>query len=234
MITVIVPVFNEENTIGKILLQIINLKVKKQIIVIDDASYDRTLLEIQKIKKKFKNIKIIRHKKNQGKGSAIRSAQKHISGDITIIQDADLEYSPKDYLKLIKPILKKKSLVVYGSRFLNLKYKKKKIFISKLRIIANILLTKLSNFINNQNLTDAHTCYKVFESKFFKSFIIQERRFGFCPEITTKISNKKIKIIEIPIWYNGRSHSDGKKISFLDGIRAIYCILKYKFYGIKK
>ena len=234
MITVIVPVFNEENTIRKILLKIINLKVKKQIIVIDDPSHDKTSFEIQKIKKKFKNIKIIRHKKNQGKGSAIRSAQKHILGDITIIQDADLEYSPQDYLKLIKPILQKKSLVVYGSRFLNMRYKKKKIFISKLRIIANILLTKLSNFINNQNLTDAHTCYKVFESKFFKSFNLQEKRFGFCPEITTKISNNKIKIIEIPIWYNGRSHSDGKKISFLDGIRAIYCILKYKFYGIKK
>ena len=229
MITVIVPVFNEENTIRLILLKILKLKVKKQIIVVDDASFDNTLLEIIKIKKNFDNIFLIRHKKNLGKGASIKSAQKHILGDITIIQDADLEYSPNDYKKLIKPIIEKKTLVVYGSRFLNDKFKKKKIFTSKFRIFANMFLTKLSNIFNNQKLTDAHTCYKVLDSKFFKSIKIQEKRFGFCPEITTKIANKKILIIEIPIWYKGRTHYEGKKISFLDGIRAIYCLLKYKY-----
>ena len=229
MITVIVPVFNEENTIRLILLKILKLKVKKQIIVVDDASFDNTLLEIIKIKKNFDNIFLIRHKKNLGKGASIKSAQKHILGDITIIQDADLEYSPNDYKKLIKPIIEKKTLVVYGSRFLNDKFKKKKIFTSKFRIFANMFLTKLSNIFNNQKLTDAHTCYKVLDSKFFKSIKIQEKRFGFCPEITTKIANKKKIIIEIPIWYKGRSHYEGKKISFLDGIRAIYCLLKYKY-----
>ena len=229
MITVIVPVFNEENTIRLILLKILKLKVKKQIIVVDDASFDNTLLEINKIKKNFDNIFLIRHKKNLGKGASIKSAQKHILGDITIIQDADLEYSPNDYKKLIKPIKKKKTLVVYGSKFLKDKFKKKKIFTSKFRIFANMFLTKLSNIFNNQKLTDAHTCYKVLDSKFFKSIKIQEKRFGFCPEITTKIANKKIIIIEIPIWYKGRTHYEGKKISFLDGIRAIYCLLKYKY-----
>ena len=232
MITVIVPVFNEENTIRLILLKILKLKVKKQIIVVDDASFDNTLLEINKIKKNFDNIFLIRHKKNLGKGASIKSAQKHILGDITIIQDADLEYSPNDYKKLIKPIIEKKTLVVYGSRFLNDKFKKKKIFTSKFRIFANMFLTKLSNIFNNQKLTDAHTCYKVLDSKFFKSIKIQEKRFGFCPEITTKIANKKKIIIEIPIWYKGRSHYEGKKISFLDGIRAIYCLLKYKYLWI--
>ena len=229
MITVIVPVFNEENTIRLILLKILRLKVKKQIIVVDDASFDNSLLEINKIKKNFDNIFLIRHKKNLGKGASIKSAQKHILGDITIIQDADLEYSPNDYKKLIKPIIEKKTLVVYGSRFLNAKFKQKKIFTSKFRIFANMFLTKLSNIFNNQKLTDAHTCYKVLDSKFFKSIKIQEKRFGFCPEITTKIANKKKIIIEIPIWYKGRSHYEGKKISFLDGIRAIYCLLKYKY-----
>ena len=229
MITVIVPVFNEEKTIRLILLKILKLKVKKQIIVVDDASFDNTLLEVNKIKKNFNNILYIRHKKNLGKGASIKSAQKHILGDITIIQDADLEYSPNDYNKLIKPIIEKKTLVVYGSRFLNDKFKEKKIFTSKFRIFANMFLTKLSNIFNNQNLTDAHTCYKVLDSKFFKSIKLQEKRFGFCPEITTKIANKKEIIIEIPIWYKGRSHYEGKKISFLDGIRAIYCLLRYKY-----
>lgn len=234
MITIIVPVFNEKNTVKKILLKILKLRIKKQIIVIDDASYDGTFLEIKKIQKKFKNILLIRHNQNQGKGAAIKSAQKYISGEITIIQDADLEYSPNDYFNLIRPIRKKKVTVVYGSRLLNSNFKKKKIFTSNLRIFANIFLTKLSNIINNQNLTDAHTCYKVFDSKLFKGLKLEEKRFGFCPEITTKIANRKIKIIEVPIWYNGRSHTDGKKISFLDGIRAVYCIIRYKFYENRK
>lgn len=128
MITIIVPVFNEKNTVKKILLKILKLKIKKQIIVIDDASFDGTFLEIKKIQKNFKNILLIRHNQNQGKGAAIKSAQKYISGEITIIQDADLEYSPNDYFKLIRPIIKKKVSVVYGSRLLNNNFKKKKNF----------------------------------------------------------------------------------------------------------
>lgn len=229
MITIIVPVFNEESTIKEILVKILKLKVKKQIIIVDDASNDGTMKKIIKVKKKYKNILLIKHKKNLGKGAAIKNAQKFIKGKITIIQDADLEYDPNDYLKLIKPIKQNKTLVVYGSRFLNKKFKQNKIFTSNFRVFANILLTKISNIINNQKLTDAHTCYKVFESKLFKSLKLKEQRFGFCPEVTTKIANRKINIIELPIWYSGRSHQDGKKISFLDGLRALYCLLKYKF-----
>jgi len=229
MITIIVPVFNEESTINEILLKILKLKRKKQIIIIDDASHDGTTRKIINIKKKYKNILLIKHKKNLGKGSAIKSAQKFIKGKITIIQDADLEYDPNDYLKLIQPIEKKKTLVVYGSRFLNKKFKQNKIFTSNFRVFANLVLTKISNIINNQKLTDAHTCYKVFDSKLFKSLKLEEKRFGFCPEVTTKIASRDINIIELPIWYNGRSHKDGKKISFLDGVRALYCLLKYKF-----
>ncbi len=229
MITIIIPVFNEENTINKILFKILKLKIKKQIIIVDDASDDGTIGKIINIKKKYKNILLIKHKKNLGKGSAIRNAQKFIKGKITIIQDADLEYNPGDYLKLIKPIEQKKTLVAYGSRFLNKKFKRNKIFTSEFRIFANMTLTIISNIINKQKLTDAHTCYKVFDSKLFKSIKLEEKRFGFCPEVTTKIANRKINIMELPIWYNGRSHKDGKKISFLDGVRALYCLLKYKF-----
>lgn len=229
MLTIIVPVFNEESTINEILLKILKLKIKKQIIIVDDASHDGTVKKIINIKKKHKNILLIKHKKNLGKGSAIKNAQKFVKGQITIIQDADLEYEPKDYIKLIQPIKQNKSLVVYGSRFLNKKFKQNKIFTSNFRVFANIVLTRISNIINNQNLTDAHTCYKVFDSKLFKSIKLEEKRFGFCPEVTTKIANLNVDIIELPIWYNGRSHKDGKKISFLDGVRALYCLIKYKF-----
>jgi len=229
MLTIIVPVFNEESTINEIIVKVLKLKIKKQIIIVDDASHDETVKKIINIKKKHKNILLIKHKKNLGKGSAIKNAQKFVKGKITIIQDADLEYEPRDYLKLIKPIKQNKTLVVYGSRFLNKKFKQNKIFISNFRVFANIVLTKISNIINNQKLTDAHTCYKVFDSKLFKSIKLEEKRFGFCPEVTTKIANLNVDIIELPIWYNGRSHKDGKKISFLDGVRALYCLIKYKF-----
>ena len=191
MITIIVPVFNEESTIKEILVKILKLKVKKQIIIVDDASNDGTMKKIIKVKKKYKNILLIKHKKNLGKGAAIKNAQKFIKGKITIIQDADLEYDPNDYLKLIKPIKQNKTLVVYGSRFLNKKFKQNKIFTSNFRVFANILLTKISNIINNQKLTDAHTCYKVFESKLFKSLKLKEQDLDFVQRSQLKLQIEK-------------------------------------------
>jgi len=227
-VSVIIPAYNEENTIKKILERIKSIKINKQIIVINDGSKDNTLKILNKNQKKYFDI-LINLKINKGKGNAIRKGLKKAKGDIIIIQDADLEYNPKDYYNLIKPIIRNKTNVVYGSRVLN---KSKRLissnFTNRLRILANYLLTLFSNLINNQNLTDAHTCYKVFKRDLVPKLSLQEDGFSFCPEITTKLSNLKEKIIEIPISYKGREYNEGKKIKFTDGVAAILTILKYK------
>ena len=230
LISIIIPCYNEKNTILKILNKVKNQKINKQIIVIDDSSTDGTTNILKKNFKK-KGFKLISHKKNLGKGAAIKSAKKYIKGDIVIIQDADLEYDPKDYRKLILPIIKKKTKVVYGSRVLNKKKYSNRNFSSKFRVFANYILTLISNYINSQKLTDAHTCYKVFDAKLFKKIKLQENDFSFCPEITTKVSNLKEKILEVPIKYKGRSYEKGKKIQFKDGFFALKTLLKHKYFN---
>ena len=229
-LTVIIPVFNEINSIEQLLIKVLNSKIDKQIIVVDDYSSDGTReLLINKFKDKMD--KIIFHQKNLGKGAAIKSAQKYIIGKYTIIQDADLEYDPADYPILINEAIKNKFKVVYGSRVLNKNmYTNTKNFSHKIRIWGNIFLTFLSNKINNQKLTDAHTCYKLFDSALFKSINLQENDFSFCPEITTKLSNKNIIIKEVPINYKGRTYDEGKKIKSSDGLKAIFVLFKYKFF----
>ena len=229
-LSILIPVYNEIRTIEKIIQKVKEQEIKKiQIIVVDDGSTDGTKEFLKK--SLYKKVdKIIYHKKNKGKGAAIRSAQKKIIGDIVIIQDADLEYDPKDYKKLIEPIILGHASVVYGSRVLKKKRYNSKSFISLYRIFFNHMLTILSNILNNQKLTDAHTCYKVFDSKLFKQINLQENGFAFCPEITTKISNLNIDIIELPIAYKGRSYKQGKKISYKDGVEAIISIIKYKYF----
>ena len=231
MLTIIVPVFNEKRFVRTLLKKLISLKgLKKQIIVVDDGSSDGTDLILHKEFKKNKHInKILFHKKNRGKGAAIKTAQKFIKGEYVAIQDADLEYFPKDLVKIYKFINKKKLDVVYGSRVLKKnKYQNTKNFTHLIRIWGNIFLTFISNIINNQKLTDAHTCYKVFKSNIFKKIDLNEKGFAFCPEVTTKLSNMKYKITEIPISYNGRTYGEGKKITSFDGIVALYCLIKYK------
>ena len=226
-ISIIIPVFNEKNYIKKIIKKINkNIYFNKQIIVVDDFSYDGT----RDILKKIKNVnKIVFHTKNQGKGAAIKSALPFIKGNIVAIQDADLEYDPKDLNKLIKIMLLKKYNIIYGSRVLN-KKRYKNIFLSNYRVFGNHILTIISNFFNIQNLTDAHTCYKVIRSPIFKKLNLQENDFAFCPEVTTKISLFNEKIEEVPISYKGRSVKEGKKIRFYDAIRALLTILKYKYF----
>tara|TARA_B110000008_G_scaffold225263_1_gene226336 strand:- start:1536 stop:2231 length:696 start_codon:yes stop_codon:yes gene_type:complete len=225
-LTIIIPVYNETNTIIKIINKIKSIKISKQIIVVDDFSNDGTRKKLIKLKSKVD--KLIFHDKNLGKGAAIRTAQKYIKGKFVIIQDADLEYDPRDYLKIIKKLKKKKIKVVYGSRVLG----KKRYFLTNFtsinRIFFNHILTILSNILNKQKLTDAHTCYKAFDSKIFKMIKLEEKGFAFCPEITTKISNLNLNIIEVPIFYNGRNYKEGKKISYLDGIEAVFALIKYK------
>ena len=230
MLTIIIPAFNEINTIEKILDEVNKINfIKTQIILIDDFSTDGTRELIRS--KLYKKVnKVIYSEKNFGKGYSIKLAQKFIEGKFTIIQDADLEYSPKDYKKLLEPLYKQGIDVVYGSRVLGKKRYHLKNFTSVFRIFANHALTIFSNFINNQNLTDAHTCYKVFRSNLFKQLHLEEKGFAFCPEVTTKLSNMKYQIKEVPISYNGRNFKDGKKIKFKDALEAIFVLLKYKLF----
>ena len=227
-ITIIIPVFNEKNYIERVIINIKKyVKFNKQIIVVDDYSFDGT----RKIIKNIKGIdKIIFHKKNQGKGAAIKSAAPHIKGNIVAIQDADLEYDPKDLNKLIKIMISKNVRIIYGSRVLKKKRYNTNQFISNFRTFGNHVLTIISNILNNQKLTDAHTCYKIFRSKIFIKLNLQENDFAFCPEVTTKISLLNEEIKEVPISYKGRTVEEGKKIHFYDAIRALITILKYKYF----
>jgi len=228
-LTIIIPAYNEINTIQILIDKIFSIKINKQIILIDDNSMDGTRDAITKNEEKID--KIIFHDVNKGKGAAIKSAQKFIEGEYVVIQDADLEYDPDDLNNLLNVIESKNLKVVYGSRVLNnLKNKKSQNFSHGLRIFGNIFLTKLSNLINKQNLTDAHTCYKMFDSNLFKSIKLEEDGFSFCPEITTKVSLLNIDISEIAINYNGRSYQQGKKIQAIDGLKAIWTLIKYKFF----
>ncbi len=229
-VSIIIPCFNEKKTLKSLILKIHKQKnIKKEIILVDDFSTDGTRELIKNFKNKLLS-KILLHSKNKGKGACIKTAKKYIKGDIVIIQDADLEYNPKDYSKLIKPILEKKYQVVYGSRVLGKYRYTLNTFSSIYRIFFNHMLTIFSNLINNQKLTDAHTCYKVFSKDVFKKIHLKENRFSFCPEVTTKLGNRNIPIKEVSIDYNGRSYKEGKKISIKDGFSAIFCIIKYRYF----
>ena len=227
-LSIIVPVFNEQNTILKIIKKINNVDfIEKEIIIVDDGSTDKTKEFLKTLSKEDYNI--FYHEKNLGKGAAIQTAKKFITGDIVIIQDADLEYDPKDYKSLVRPILNGQAEVVYGSRVLNKNRYSLVNFSSIYRIFFNHMLTIFSNIINKQSLTDAHTCYKTFSIELFNSIDLREKGFSFCPEITTKIAKKNIDIKEVPIEYYGRSYKEGKKIIVSDGVKALLTILKYKF-----
>ena len=229
LVSILIPCYNEKHTIEKLIFKVKKQKkIKKQIILVDDGSTDGTS-KIIKSKLKSKVDKVIFHKKNLGKGSSIISAQKFIKGDIIIIQDADLEYEPSDYYKLLKPFKNKLINVVYGSRVLGRKQNINEFsFEKKFRIFGNFVLTKISNLLNRQDLTDVHTCYKLLRKNIFFKLKLEEKDFSFCSEVTTKLSKLNENIIEVPIKYNGRSYIHGKKISFKDAILTIITILKYK------
>ena len=225
-LSIIIPCYNEKNTIEKIVNQLNSLKIKKQIILVDDKSNDGTTQLIKRISKKLDRV--IFHKKNLGKGGAIKSAKKFINGDYVVIQDADLEYDPKNLITMFNLMIKKKYDVLYGSRVLGSnRYVNNENFTSLFRVFANHALTVFSNIVNKQKLTDAHTCYKMFKKEIFNKISLKENGFSFCPEINTKVSNLDIIIHEVPINYKGRSYQEGKKISFSDGIKALYTVIKY-------
>lgn len=224
-LSVIIPAYNEIQTIEEILKRVLRVKISKEIILVDDGSTDGTREFLHSLKNK--GIKTIFHKKNQGKSSALRTGIKSASGEIILIQDADLEYSPEDYYDLIKPIQQGETKVVYGTRFPRNK-PSPSIFKNKF-FLANKLLTKLSNLLYSANITDEPTCYKVFDAEVLKSIPLKSKRFEFCPEVTAKVRKKGYKIIEVPIQYFPRSVEEGKKINWKDGFEAIWTLIKYKF-----
>jgi glycosyltransferase involved in cell wall biosynthesis len=224
-LSILIPSFNEANTITTIISELkkINLKkIKLEIIVINDASTDKTLKKIKNISQ----IKVISHKKNQGKGAAIRTGLNQATGDYVLIQDADLEYDPKDIINLINPILEGKAEVVYGSRFLG--PHKNMLF---WHFLGNKFLSLTTNILYNTTLSDMEVCYKLIPSKLIKSFNLKSNRFGFEPEVTAKILKQKIRIYEVPISYSGREFSEGKKITWRDGVQAFFLLLKYRLFN---
>lgn len=226
-LSIIIPCFNEKETIEKLIDAVIKSPVSsKEIIVVDDCSTDGTR-EILKNKIENKIDRVIYHDKNKGKGAAIRTGISSATGDIVIIQDADLEYDPKEYPNLIKPIIEGSADVVYGSRFIRGQSHKVVNFWHR---FGNWILTTISNIFTNIHLSDMETCYKAFKRNIIQSINIEEDRFGFEPEITAKIAKLKLRIYEVGISYEGRTYSQGKKINWKDGIRTIYCIIKYNLF----
>ncbi len=229
-LSIVIPAYNESKTIVEILDKIKSVELienlDKEIVVIDDFSKDNTLQIVSKYIDDNVDVDIVllKHKRNRGKGAAIRTGLSSINGDIVIIQDADLEYDPNDYNKLLTPILRKETKVIYGSRFLDKTNKH-----SYTRFyLGGRLLSWITNVLFNQRLTDEPTCYKMFDVELFKSINLKCEGFEFCPEITAKVAKKGIRIPEVPINYYPRSIEEGKKIRWYDGIEAIWTLMKYR------
>jgi len=224
--SVVIPVYNEIDTIEEIISRVNMVHIEKEIILVDDFSTDGTRDRIKEIIQDKENIKAIYHNRNKGKGAALRTGFEHVTGDIVIIQDADLEYDPNEYPSLLAPILDGRADVVYGSRFLGGPHR----VLFFWHYVGNKLLTSLSNALTNLNLTDMETCYKVFKSQILKDINLKSNRFGFEPEFTAKVAKKRLRIYEVPISYSGRTYSEGKKITWKDGIVAFFLIWWYRFF----
>lgn len=224
-LSVVIPVYNEAKTIREIIKRVEEVDLDKELLIVDDYSTDGTRDVLKGIGGN-KDIRVIYHDKNQGKGAALRTGFMHAKGSIVVIQDADLEYNPQEYHRLMQPILEGKADVVYGSRFMTTEERRVLFFWHSL---GNSFLTLLSNMATNLNLSDMETCYKMFRSEVIRNIHIEEDRFGFEPEITAKIAKGRYRIYEVGISYSGRDYSEGKKIGWKDGVRAIWCIIKYNF-----
>ena len=223
-LSVVIPVYNEKQTILKVLERVQSVEITKEIIVVDDCSTDGTR-EVLRGLPNCDNLKIILQPRNMGKGAALRAGFELVRGDVIVIQDADLEYDPGEYGNLLQPILAGKADVVYGSRFLGGPHRVLLFWHS----VGNSILTTLSNMLTDLNLTDMETCYKMFRADILKRIKLRENRFGFEPEFTAKVARARCRIYEVPISYSGRDYSEGKKIGWKDGAAAIYFILKYRF-----
>jgi glycosyltransferase involved in cell wall biosynthesis len=225
-ISVLIPVYNEINTIEEIVARVQAVALEKEIIIVDDGSTDGTREYLQEIAQTIENAKVIYHDHNQGKGAALRTAFMSATGDVLIIQDADLEYDPREYPALLEPIVDGRADVVYGSRFLGGPHR----VLFFWHYLGNRFLTLLSNALTNLNLTDMETCYKVFRREVISDIQLKSNRFGFEPEFTAKIAKKGVRIYETPISYSGRTYAEGKKIGWKDGIKAIFAIVWFRFF----
>jgi len=229
-ISVIIPVYNEINTIREIIKRVQAVDIEKEIIIVDDGSMDGTREYLKSISekvsdKKMQSLKIFFNETNRGKGAALKTGFKEASNDIIVIQDADLEYDPEDYNILIEPIIKGLADVVYGSRFLGGSHR----VLYYWHYVGNTILTLISNMLTNLNLSDVWTGYKVFKKDVIKNMNLVENGFGFEPEITAKISKLNLRIYEVPISYHGRTYKEGKKITWKDGLKAFWYIFRYNF-----
>jgi len=226
-LSVLIPVYNEVKTLTQLLDRVREVEIKKEVVMVDDCSTDgtRDLLK-QQIEGKYPDVKVVYHDYNMGKGAALRTAIGHATGDYMIVQDADLEYDPREYYTLLEPLLDGRADVVFGSRFLGGGAHRVHLYWHRL---GNGFLTMLSNMLTNLNLTDMEVCYKVFKSDVLRSINLRCNRFDFEPEVTAKVAKKHYRIYEVPISYSGRDYSEGKKIGWRDGVQAIWTILKYRF-----
>ncbi len=218
-LSVVIPVYNEVETIKEIVSRVQAVDLEKEIIIVDDGSTDGTREQLQEISRAQKNVRVFYHDRNQGKGAALRTGFEVTTGDIVIIQDADLEYDPREYPVLLEPILDGRADIVYGSRFLGGPHR----VLFFWHYLGNKFLTLLSNTLTNLNLTDMETCYKVFRREVLNDIQLKSNRFGFEPEFTAKIAKKGFRIYETPISYSGRTYAEGKKIGWKDGDKGYFC-----------
>ncbi len=228
-ISIVIPVYNEETTLEEIIRRVIDVDIPfdKEIVLIDDYSTDGTRLLYEKIEKEHRDVRfqVLMHDVNQGKGAALRTGFAACTGDIALIQDADLEYDPRDYPRLLAPIIEGRADVVYGSRFVGSSAHRVHFF---WHMIGNRVLTLLSNMMTNLNLTDMETCYKVFRKEVLEGLVIKSDRFAFEPEITAKVARGRWRVYEVGISYAGRSYDEGKKITWWDGVKAILAIIRFR------
>jgi glycosyltransferase involved in cell wall biosynthesis len=219
------PVYNERATIDEIVERVLAVPIDKELILVDDGSTDGTREVLEKLSER-EGVRLILHDKNRGKGAALRTGFVACAGDIVIVQDADLEYFPEEYPELIEPIVEDWADVVYGSRFLGRRHR----VLLFHHYLANKFLTFLSNLTTNLNLSDMETCYKVFRREVIQGIPLRQDRFGFEPEVTAKVARRRLRVFEVAISYNGRTYDEGKKIGFMDGFKALWCIFRYALF----